>query len=328
MATTGTKELFSIPIAAQGAESQHPGGRVAVTEPAPRVYLLTWHSPPDNRLTPAFCAAVLEALDALEFGSGGGSRKSFPPGVVVTASALPRFYSNGLDLALAVSTPGFWGGAFYGLLRRLLTFPWPTVALIGGHAFAGGLMLAMHHDYRVFVDNNNSNNNTAPAGGDGKQKASAQRPAYLCVNELEFGAPLPAALAAIFRLKVAAPVYRDLVLEARRYDARAALDAGLVDAVDGRSGGGVGGGGLDAVLALVRDRALVKRGETGVYGLLKAEMYRESVALLNEGHGAVAETRALQAAEKKRREAGLVWFGEWERRQQQQQEGGAGKAKL
>ena len=25
----------------------------------------------------------------------------------------------------------------------------PTIALLNGHAFAGGLMLAMHHDYRI-----------------------------------------------------------------------------------------------------------------------------------------------------------------------------------
>lgn len=44
----------------------------------------------------------------------------------------------------------------------------PTVAWMNGHAFAGGLMLAMHHDYRVM---------------------NAER-GFACLNELEFGAPL------------------------------------------------------------------------------------------------------------------------------------------
>ena len=47
-------------------------------------------------------------------------------------------------------------------------YPMPTIALINGHAFAGGLMLAMFHDYRVMN----------PHRG------------YLCLNELDFGAPL------------------------------------------------------------------------------------------------------------------------------------------
>ncbi|KAI0469828.1 hypothetical protein GGR56DRAFT_679049 [Xylariaceae sp. FL0804] len=66
-------------------------------------------------------------------------------------------------------------------------------------------------------------------GGDGKNRAC---PAHAYANELELSAPLPVALAAIFRHKATAPVYRDLVvLGARRYDSRAALDAGLIDAV-------------------------------------------------------------------------------------------------
>ncbi|KAI1486866.1 enoyl-CoA hydratase/isomerase family protein [Biscogniauxia mediterranea] len=260
------QELFSIPIAPQ---ESHPGGSIICTSPAPQVYLLTWTSPPDNRLTPNFCASLLRALDTVEL--------TLPAGVVVTSSGIGKFYSNGLDLGLAVRTPGFWNAGLYAVFRRLLTYPMPTVALVGGHAFAAGLMLAMHHDYRVF------------SGGRG----------FACVNELEFGAPLLPPMSAIFRLKLPPAAYRDLVLEARRFDARAALDAGMVDAV----------GELDDALRLIADRGLVKKGATGVYGVLKAEMYRESVALLD-----VEEKATLggwKVAEKKRKEEAAKRLESW-----------------
>ncbi|KAI1097441.1 enoyl-CoA hydratase/isomerase family protein [Jackrogersella minutella] len=261
-------ELFTIPIP---SIKSHPGGNIVCTSPAPNIYVLTWTSPPDNRLTPAFNTALMTALDVIEFGH--------PPGVVITTSSISKFYSNGLDLQLTLSIPGSFENSIYPLYRRLLTYPMPTVALINGHGFAGGFMLAMHHDYRVFV------------GAKG----------YLCVNELEFGAPLPPPMSSIFRIKTAPTVYRNMVLEARRFDAKAALDAGLVDVI----------GEMDAALSLIKDRALVKKGSTGVYGLLKTEMYRESVALLDAKGKDSISLSALQAPEKKRKAEGARWYKQW-----------------
>jgi ClpP class serine protease len=119
---------------------------------------------------------------------------------------------------------------------------------------------------------------------------------FACVNELDFGVPLKPAMSSIFRLKVSPQVYRTLVLEAHRFGGQAALDAGLVDRL----------GGLDAVLELVKERKLTGKGKTGIYGLLKAEMYRESVALLShEAHAKSEEAdRLLADSEDKRREEG------------------------
>ncbi|KAI8966175.1 enoyl-CoA hydratase/isomerase family protein [Daldinia sp. FL1419] len=262
-----SQELFKIPIP---AIKSHPGGNIVCTSPKPQIYVLTWTSPPDNRFTPAFNTALMTALDTIEFGH--------PPGVVITTSSISKFYSNGLDLKLAVSLPGFWENSLYPLFRRFLTYPMPTIALINGHAFAGGFMLAMHHDYRVF---------TGTKG-------------YLCINELEFGAPLLPPMSSIFRIKTTPNVYRSMVLEARRFDAKAALEAGLIDAI----------GEVDAALGLIQERSLIKKGTTGVYGLLKAEMYRESVALLSATGQEAAKTMEIQAAEKKRKEEGAKRFKE------------------
>ena len=103
--------LFQVPIPASGP---HTGGSIVCTEPEKAVYLLTFTSPPDNRLTTAFCEAMLTALDRIEFGG-------YPPGVVVTTSGIPKFYSNGLDLQQAVSVPGYWANSLYKLFKRFLT---------------------------------------------------------------------------------------------------------------------------------------------------------------------------------------------------------------
>ncbi|ROW03698.1 hypothetical protein VMCG_05437 [Cytospora schulzeri] len=188
MATPNPIPLFTVPIPAC---DNHPGGSITITEPQPQVYLLTIHSPPDNRLTTACCQSLLRALDLVEF-----SGPLLAPGCVVTTSSLPKFYSNGLDLTHAAARGDtFWTDSLWALYRRLLTYPMPTVAWMNGHAFAGGLMLAMHHDYRVMN----------PARG------------FCCLNELDFGAPLKPAMSAVFRVKVPDPrVYREMVLEAKR----------------------------------------------------------------------------------------------------------------
>uniref|UniRef100_A0A0B7KLS3 Uncharacterized protein n=1 Tax=Bionectria ochroleuca TaxID=29856 RepID=A0A0B7KLS3_BIOOC len=102
--------LFTIPIAA--LPPNHPGGEIVCTVPRPRTYVLTFSSPPDNRMTTPFCRALLSALDVLEFGD-------HESGVVITTSAIPKFYSNGLDLEHAVATDGFWALLYEGVESAL-----------------------------------------------------------------------------------------------------------------------------------------------------------------------------------------------------------------
>ncbi|KAK3944511.1 ClpP/crotonase-like domain-containing protein [Diplogelasinospora grovesii] len=257
------RELFTIPVPREPAIPN--GGTVSVSQPEPQVYLVTITCAPDNRLTSGSCGAIIEALDRLAALTGSGTSEGLrlKPGVVVTTSGIPKFYSNGLDLSSAFSDPTFLPSKLYRLFSTLLTYPMPTVALMNGHAFAGGLMLAMHHDYRVMN----------PSKG------------YACINELEFGVPLKAAMSSIFRLKLTAAVYRQLVLEAHRFGGPDALQNGIVDAT----------GDLQTVLVkLIGEKKLKEKAEPrgkvkgmgyGVLGMLRSEMYRESLDLLSaEGH--------------------------------------------
>ncbi|PKS05557.1 hypothetical protein jhhlp_008074 [Lomentospora prolificans] len=182
-----------------------------------------------------------------------------PPGVLITTSALPKFYSNGLDLSHASSTPTFWTDALYPLWRKLLSFPMPTVALLNGHAFAAGLMLAMFHDYRIM----------------NPQKG------FVCLNEVDFGALLKAPMSSIFREKVPAATYRGLVLEGKRFTGPEALEGGIVDGL----------GGLEAALELVQKKKILEKGQSGVYGMLKVEMYRETWSYLTDEGFAVEDKK-------------------------------------
>lgn len=103
--------LFSLPI--------KPNGEIVCTRTSDKLYLLFFSSPPDNRLTPDFCNKFLLALDILEH--------RYPRGVIVTTSAIPKFYSNGLDYENAISSKTFLGEVLYPLWRRLLTLVRPHV---------------------------------------------------------------------------------------------------------------------------------------------------------------------------------------------------------
>lgn len=112
-------------------------------------------------------------------------------------------------------------------------------------------MVSMYHDYRVFN----------PSRG------------FLCLNELDLGVPLKPAMSSIFRQKLAPSVYKPMVLEAKRFGAKEALDSGIVDVL----------GGIEELLKFVEERKLTEKAKTGVYGILKAEMFRETLTYL-EGY--------------------------------------------
>jgi enoyl-CoA hydratase/carnithine racemase len=120
------------------------------------------------------------------------------PGVVITTSGIEKFYTNGLDLDHVRETPHYFKDSLYKLYYRFLTYPMPTVALVNGHAFAGGLMLAMMQDYRIMN----------PHKG------------YVCLIGLELGYGLRPPMLSIFREKVSAATLRKMILEAYRFKVR------------------------------------------------------------------------------------------------------------
>jgi hypothetical protein len=100
-----TKTLYEVPI--------ETGGSFVCTSPKDNVYILTFISAPDNRVTPQFLTALLLALDILE--------RKYPPGVLITTSGIPKFYSNGFNLNDLFENPLFFQDYLLPALRRLLT---------------------------------------------------------------------------------------------------------------------------------------------------------------------------------------------------------------
>ena len=155
------------------------------------VRLLTLDRPPANAITAGLLADLWAALDAARDDPGVRA-------VVLTGEG--RFFSAGLDLRggidfQAATSPGpavdpF--GALRTCLLNFLRFPKPTVAMLRGHAIAGGLILVLACDYRLGVN--------------GEYRIG--------LNEVEIGASFPKAAFEIVRLRLTHQQASELLLGA------------------------------------------------------------------------------------------------------------------
>jgi enoyl-CoA hydratase len=128
--------------------------------------------------------------------------------VVLTGAG--RFFSGGFDLAAprrAGDAVRRIGELFRATHLGLLTLPKPTVAMVNGHAIAGGLVLALACDYRLALD------------GDYR----------IGLNELAVGASYPRVAFEIVRLRLAHARAAELLLGAALYPAREAVRLGIAD---------------------------------------------------------------------------------------------------
>ena len=128
--------------------------------------------------------------------------------VVLTGAG--AFFSGGFDFA----APPRRGGAergIYDLYRavhtNLLGLPKPTIAMMNGHAIAGGAVLVLACDYRL--------------GLDGDYRVG--------LNEVAVGAAFPRAAMEIVRLRLPHARATELILGAALYPASQAVRLGLVD---------------------------------------------------------------------------------------------------
>ncbi|PCH41401.1 ClpP/crotonase [Wolfiporia cocos MD-104 SS10] len=238
---------------------------VTVTHPTLISWVLEMHHGEDARFNEHFInGALMPALDAIERhwredwrtaqakkDKNGG--KGFL--VIVGKRAQNKFFSNGLDWDNLVKDPtfatNFFPLVFNPFLRRLLTFPIPTVAAVNGHCFAAAMIFALCCDYRVMTDGSSRNT-------------------WMCMNEVHFGAGWPLAIAAVVRAKVPnALVQRKIALEGHRFTPKEALDVGLVDHIVQ--------GDTETVIAKAVEvgKSVSQMATMGAWGVIKKTLYQD-----------------------------------------------------
>jgi enoyl-CoA hydratase/carnithine racemase len=102
--------------------------------------------PPVNALDPGLIAAIREGL----------ARAVQEKREAIVLSGAPGLFSAGLDVPALLqldraALTQAWT-TFFGLLRDLAESPVPIAAALTGHGPAGGMVLAIYADYRVFAD--------------------------------------------------------------------------------------------------------------------------------------------------------------------------------
>ncbi len=155
----------------------------------------------ENRFNDRSIAALNAALDEVEAFEG--------PAALVTVGE-GKFYSNGLDLDWMGTLdegalPAFIGSVLR-LLARMLEFPGATVAAMNGHAFAGGGMLALAHDYRIM---------RADRG-------------FFCLPEVDLQMPLHPGMTALIAGRLDKQTAHEAITTGRRYGGQDCVASGIV----------------------------------------------------------------------------------------------------
>jgi enoyl-CoA hydratase/carnithine racemase len=200
----------------------------------------------ENRINPDFLAAMNAALDSVESSEGAAA--------LVTTGA-GKFFSNGLDLdwmgGEGRERAGEVLAGLNALFARLLTFPMATVAAVNGHAFAGGGMIALAHDYRVMRRDRG----------------------FFCLPEIDLGmgVPLAAGMYAIIEARLPGPLVHEMLITGRRYGGEEALAKGIVDAAVSEAEV------VTAAAELVRGLAGKDRATMGA---IKRGLYRSALEVL------------------------------------------------
>lgn len=204
----------------------------------------------DNRFNPNFCSSLHSALDHIL----SSIKENLKYALIVTGDG--KFFSNGLDLKYLMTQPDpnqFLINHYEPLIHKFLTFPLPTIAVINGHAFAGGMCLALALDYRL-------------ASVDEKKSKS-----LLSMNELLIQASIPAGMLAVLRAKLPSPqLLRDCVY-ARRWTIPEAHRDGIIDLLLPSS--------LPEILKFAESKAIEAKFSK-VLASIKTETYREASNLL------------------------------------------------
>lgn len=176
------------------------------------------------------------------------------PVLIITGEA--KSFSQGYDLdflgTLGDDYSDFTDQSMQ-LISRLLQYPVPTMAMINGHAFGLGAMLAVACDFRCMREDRG----------------------YFCLPEIDLQMSLLPGMNALLKHKLPEPAYREALLTGKRYGGAEAAARGLVDfSAD------------NAELAALAQQAIAVLADKdrATYSVLKTGLYAEIIAVIRNQH--------------------------------------------
>jgi enoyl-CoA hydratase/carnithine racemase len=208
-----------------------------------------------NSFTPDYVAELMRLIELV-------AAEPAPRALVTTASG--NSWALGLDLEWIATNSERVGElieAMHLLDARMLELPVATVAAIAGHAFAGGGLFALAHDFRVMREDRG----------------------FFCLPEVDGHISFTPGLTALVRGRLAPQTAHTVLSTGRRYSGPDALAAGIVDSL--ASAEDV----LETSIALAASLA-DKDPET--LGAIKSELYGGVLGALRD-----ADANRLEAAQ-------------------------------
>ena len=216
------------------------------------VFLLQFDSE-ENRFSGSLLEQIDRTLSAVEELALG----AHPEPVALVTTGTGKFFSNGLDLDWLMANKDKAASnvaQVHSVFARMLRLPCVSVAAINGHAFAGGAMLALSHDFRIM---------RADRG-------------YFCVPEVDLGLPFTDGMRELITSRLSKQVAHESMVTGRRYSGEQAAAAAIVDQALPESEV------LTAALALANSLA-AKAGPT--IAKIRSDMYSVALEALDQDAG-------------------------------------------
>jgi len=200
----------------------------------------------ENRFNPSWVGEVLDAVAEVDAAEG-------PRALLLVARG--KIWSNGLDLDWMMANrdevPRFIGDV-QELLARMLELSAPSIALIQGHCFAAGALLALTCDIRLM---------RADRG-------------YFCLPEVDIDIPFSPGMSAMIQAKLSPQAAHEAMTTGRRYGGEEAAGMAIVDGATSEEA-------LVGAGASAAERLAPKAGPT--LKTIRSQMYRGSIDLLRQG---------------------------------------------
>jgi enoyl-CoA hydratase/carnithine racemase len=155
----------------------------------------------ENRFTRQWMNQVTEALDEVDGADG-------PRALLTVASG--KIWSNGLDLdwlTSHVDKAGEYVAQVHSLFVRMLSTQVSSIAVLQGHTFAAGALLALGHDVRMM---------RADRG-------------FFCLPEVDISIPFSPGMSAMVQARLTPNTAHEAMCTGRRYGGADALEAGIVN---------------------------------------------------------------------------------------------------